>query len=126
MIQRTTNPRSKDYPNYGGRGIFVCDRWRASFDDFLRDMGRRPKGTTLERRDNNKGYAAENCYWATRAEQDANKRTSRLIEFEGALWSTKALAKHLGVSTRTIQRRFCTASVDVGVVATARSIQRQS
>jgi hypothetical protein len=73
MIQRCTNPGNPSYANYGGRGITVCERWR-SFKDFLLDMGRRPKGTSIDRIDNDGSYEPGNCRWATRTVQNSNKR----------------------------------------------------
>lgn len=69
--------RNKDWKNYGGRGIRVCQRWRL-FKNFLADMGRRPTPKhTLERVDNDNDYWPGNCVWATRLEQNRNKRNSR-------------------------------------------------
>lgn len=82
MISRCTSPANPRYADWGGRGITVCDSWR-SFDNFLADMGERPAGTTLERKDNECGYEAENCEWATPAEQGRNKRTTK-IDVAGA------------------------------------------
>ncbi len=73
MMQRCTNPNSTGYEYYGARGISVCDRWKI-LSNFVEDMGPRPEGLTLERRDNEKGYSPENCYWATNTAQARNKR----------------------------------------------------
>lgn len=74
MIARCTVPTNKDYSYYGGRGIIVCDRWLCSFDLFLLDLGPRPVGMSLERKDNNKGYSPDNCCWATKSQQMLNRR----------------------------------------------------
>ena len=76
MIQRCTNPNAKSYAHYGGRGITVCPEWRASFSHFLKDMGDRPAGASLDRIDNDAGYAPDNCRWATRSEQQLNIRAT--------------------------------------------------
>jgi len=82
MLKRCTNKNQKDFHRYGGRGIKVCDRWR-NFNNFLKDMGNRPSGLTLERRDINDDYSPENCYWATRSQQSRNKSNNTIIEING-------------------------------------------
>lgn len=74
--KRCYSPQNKRFAEYGGRGIGMCDTWKNSFDAFLRDMGERPNGTSLERKNVNKGYEPGNCVWATPAQQAQNKRTN--------------------------------------------------
>jgi len=79
MIGRCFNPKDRSYPNYGGRGITVCERW-LSFSNFIADMGDRPIAHSLDRIDNEKGYVPGNCKWATRTEQNRNSRQNVIID----------------------------------------------
>lgn len=80
MKSRCSNPRTKDYPSYGGRGIKVDERWNQDFWSFVLDLGDKPDGTSLERIDNDGPYSAENCRWATAEEQMANRRTVAIMQ----------------------------------------------
>ena len=73
MRNRCLNPRSPDYPYYGGRGIRICDDWE-SFELFLADMGARPRACSLDRIDVNANYDRDNCRWAMKATQNRNQR----------------------------------------------------
>jgi hypothetical protein len=74
MKTRCLNSNSPQYANYGGRGITVCQRWIASFDAFLEDMGQRPDPSlSLDRIDPDGNYEPGNCRWADRTTQARNK-----------------------------------------------------
>ena len=73
MRQRVNNPRHEHFKYYGGRGIRICRRWR-KFENFLADMGLRPQGKTLDRKNPDGNYEPGNCRWATQKEQIANRR----------------------------------------------------
>lgn len=72
MITRCTNPKANTWDGHGGRGIRVCERW-LTFENFLEDMGDRPEGLTLDRKNNDGDYEPDNCRWATWSEQNKNK-----------------------------------------------------
>lgn len=103
---RCLNPHNTRFHDYGGRGIKICDRW-LSFDSFYEDMGNIPSHKhSIERVDNDGDYKPENCRWATNEEQANNRRTSRLIEFNGRTLSISQWAIHIGVHRATIQSRI--------------------
>jgi hypothetical protein len=78
MMARCKNPKQKSWKNYGGRGIKICKHW-SSFEVFLKDMEPRPKGTTLERKNNDGNYDPGNCKWATPIEQARNRRPRKRL-----------------------------------------------
>lgn len=109
MNARCNRPTAPDYERYGGRGITICARW-GSFEAFLEDMGERPAGLTLDRKDNGGNYEKSNCRWATAAEQNRNTRASKLDATKAAEArhliaggrSRKAVARMLDVSPALI------------------------
>ncbi len=76
MRQRCLNKKATSYAEYGGRGIRICRQWKKCFANFLADMGRRPRGKTLDRRDVNGNYTPKNCCWSTPVKQQRNRRCS--------------------------------------------------
>lgn len=76
MRNRCNNPNNNGYVDYGGRGIQVCDRWD-SFENFVADMGPRPVGKKLDRRDNDGNYEPGNCRWSSKLIQIMNRRNTR-------------------------------------------------
>jgi hypothetical protein len=72
MRRRCSDPTHENYQRYGGRGIKVCARWE-SFENFLADMGERPEGKEIDRKDNNGNYEPGNCRWVTHAENVRNR-----------------------------------------------------
>ena len=105
MLGRCLNPNSPAYKDYGGRGITVDPRW-LQFENFFADMGQPPSGATLDRIDNNKGYAPDNCRWATKKEQANNRRSCRLITVNGLTMTVKQWAELQGLNCQTIGSRL--------------------
>lgn len=101
MVQRCANEKSTSYPQYGGIGISVCDRWKV-FKNFLEDMGERPEGMSLDRINPFGNYCLDNCRWATVLLQARNKR-KRCTTFEQAETVRKLYAE--GVSPKEIHAR---------------------
>lgn len=112
MIGRCTNPQNDDYRRYGGRGITVCSNWRESFENFYADMGDPPTDKhTLDRRDVNDNYSPENCRWATRKQQNRNRRDNRPITWNGEAkliteWAEDPRLVSLGITARGLATRL--------------------
>lgn len=105
MRQRCGNPKHPKYYMYGERGIKVCARWRV-FENFLADMGERPKGKTLDRIDFNGDYKKENCRWATARQQARNTRHVIPIMFRGKMSYRAEIARELGIEDTTLKYRI--------------------
>lgn len=104
MLARCRNPNTVAYPEYGGRGITVCERW-SDFRNFFADMGEPTPGLTLDRIDNNLGYSKENCRWATRTQQGRNKRSNRILIVAGESKTMSEWAEATGLKLSTIWAR---------------------
>lgn len=103
MISRCCNESHPDYKNYGARGITVDQRWR-KFANFVADMGEPPKGMTLERKDNSKGYCHDNCTWASIKQQARNRRNNVTVEVKGRTATLAEAAEILGVNRRRVKK----------------------
>lgn len=101
---RCTNPNYRQWNDYGGRGITICERWK-DFAAFAADMGERPPGHSIDRIDNDKGYSPENCRWATRKEQQRNQRRAVFVIVDGVRYRAVELADIAGIKTDTIIER---------------------
>ena len=106
MIGRCCNPTDRAYRHYGGRGIRVCDRWRASFEAFYADMGPKPPGLTLERIDVNGHYEPANCKWASVTAQARNRRSSRVVTYRGERMCLAEACDRAGLPYNRVQRRL--------------------
>lgn len=108
MIQRCTNPKNREYHNYGGRGITVCPEWVASFAAFLSAVGPKPfPRAELDRfPDMNGGYFPGNVRWTTRTQNQRNKRTNVMLEFRGETMPSSAWAERYGMHPTTLESRL--------------------
>lgn len=97
MKKRCYDTKDKDYPNWGGRGIVICDAWRDSFAQFFKDMGERPYGHTIDRIDNSGNYEPKNCRWAIPKTQSNNTRQNYYVEYLGKVQTAKQWAEELKI-----------------------------
>lgn len=106
MLDRCYRVRNKQYMGYGGRGIIVCRRWM-NFENFMLDIGDRPtEKHTLERRDNNGHYTPNNCYWATRVEQNRNKRNNRYITIDNVTLPLASWCEKFNIDQTVVSKRL--------------------
>lgn len=105
MMMRCQNKNSSNFSNYGGRGIKVIKRWH-KFENFYTDMGKRPKGKTLDRINNNKNYSKSNCKWSTPTEQSNNQRTNVRITYKGKTMNGRQWDRKYGLKLDTVTARY--------------------
>lgn len=105
MMQRCFNPKATKYPKYGACGITVCERW-LDINNFIKDMGERLSGYTIERKNNKGNYEPDNCYWAPMSVQALNKSSNHIIDFDGKSQTLKEWATELGMKYSTLATRL--------------------
>ncbi len=105
MKQRCNNRNNNNYNRYGLRGIKICRRWD-KFENFYADLGDRPKGKTLDRKDNNKGYNKSNCRWADKHEQANNTVTNVFININGDSKTVAQWARVYKINVGTVWSRI--------------------
>jgi hypothetical protein len=102
---RCNNPNHHKYPRYGGKGIKLCKRWD-NFANFFKDMGEKPEGMSIDRKDGTKGYSKKNCRWATAKEQSCNQPRVKMYTFKDVTDTAPGWSKRLGLSTHTVLHRL--------------------
>jgi len=105
MVQRCTNPNNDRFKGYMGRGITVCNKW-LKFVGFYEDMGDRPEGMTLDRKDNDGNYCKDNCKWSTSKEQQNNMRSNVNIIYNGKTQTLSQWARELNIKIGTLNSRI--------------------
>jgi hypothetical protein len=105
MLWRCNNKARRDYKNYGGRGIRVCDRWQL-FQNFLDDLGLRPDSHSLGRINNDGNYEPGNVQWESAKQQGRNRRSNKFIEHNGKRQTLIEWAEELGLSYMALKKRM--------------------
>ena len=106
MNERCTKPQNKSYKDYGARGIQV--KWN-TFEEFYLDMGETYKeGLTIDRIDSKGNYCKDNCRWATRADQNRNKKSNIMVSFNGETKPLKTMCIQLGIDYKKAYYKYKT------------------
>lgn len=108
LKKRTQNGNNKNFKDYGGRGITVCEEWEADFRAFYEwaISNGYADNLTIDRTDNNKGYSPDNCRWITRKKQCNNKRNNSRITFRGQTKTLSEWADEAGIQRLTLLMRL--------------------
>lgn len=107
MLDRCNRATETSYKDYGGRGIKVCQEWTDDFGAFLREVGRRPsRAYSIERINVNGNYEPGNCRWATWPEQARNKRSNRIVSFDGKETTLVEASELAGIPYKTVKGRL--------------------
>lgn len=105
-IRRCTNPDHASWDDYGGRGIYVCDRWLNNPELFVEDFGEPAKGLTLERVDDDGPYSPENCKWEPWSVQGRNKRNTYFVTYKGERRKLTDVCEELGKPLKAMYMRI--------------------
>lgn len=108
MKQRCYNKKARTYPNYGGRGIKICDEWLESFATFAvwSVLNGYEQGLSIDRIDNDGDYSPENCRWVTQKIQGNNQRTNRLITYNGKTQTMAEWADEIDINYACLESRI--------------------
>lgn len=104
MKARCSNPNHSAWKWYGAKGIKVCDRWK-EFENFVHDMGEKPKNSSIDRIDSSKDYEPNNCRWASHKEQGRNKSDVIVLDINGVSYVARELSEKYGLKVDTIVNR---------------------
>lgn len=105
MMARCYNENADRYADYGARGITVCEKWRL-FENFFADMGEKPDGLSLERKDNNGNYCPENVQWCDAKAQANNRRSNILLTYKGKTKTMQQWCDEIGLKIGTVWARI--------------------
>lgn len=123
MHHRCRYKSDKRYRDYGGKGITICKRW-FKFENFLKDMGERPKGKTLDRINNKGNYNKSNCRWATSLEQRLNRKDVVLITYKGKTQSLKQWSNELNIPYMRLYSRYRAGWSKLEILSTPKKINQ--
>lgn len=121
MKTRCLNKSDPGYKNYGGRGISIAPEWLESFSVFLFDMGEPSSFQQIDRINNDGNYCKENCRWVTSKINANNRRSSRIIEFNGQIKTLAEWAESIGITRSGLARRIDVKGWDISRALTERN-----